>query len=195
MTGIIAIVIAYLLGSLSTSILLSKFMKFPDPRTEGSGNAGATNVLRNVGKNKAAMVLLGDVVKGLLAVIIGHILGVQGFMLGLTAAAAVAGHVYPVYFGFRGGKGVATLLGATLGLSFIVGIVVMIAWAAIAWITKYASLASLVSVVSAPILLIFMSRGSYFFPVALASALIIWQHWENIDRLKSGTESKIDLKL
>lgn len=193
MASIIAIIVAYLLGSLSTSIILSKVMQFNDPRTEGSGNAGATNVLRNFGKNKAAMVLLGDVVKGLIAVMIGRMLGVQGFALALVAVAAVIGHVYPVFFGFKGGKGVATALGSILGLSFAVGLIAMIAWAAIAYITKYASLASLVAVVASPVMIIFLSRGAYFIPVLAIAALIVWQHWDNIQRLQSGTESKIQL--
>ena len=108
MSVIIALIIAYLLGSVSSSILVSKFFKTPDPRTEGSGNAGATNVLRLAGKKPALFTMVGDIVKGLIAVWIGHILHLHAFWLGLVGLAAVVGHIYPVWFGFKGGKGVAT---------------------------------------------------------------------------------------
>lgn len=193
MSAVIAIVIAYLLGSVSTAILLAKFLKQPDPRTQGSGNAGATNILRMLGKKEALLVLIGDGLKGLIAVWIGHLFHVTPFMLGIVALAAVVGHVFPLYFGFKGGKGVATALGSLLGLSFLTGILVIVCWAAIAFTTKYASLASIVSVILGPIFLLFFSMhgGAYFIPTALIAALVIWKHQDNIQRLKSNTESKI----
>ncbi len=191
MLAIIAIVIAYLLGSVSCAIILSKVLKTPDPRTEGSGNAGATNVLRIAGKYQAALVLVGDALKGLVAVLIGHLFHVYGFMLGIVAFAAVLGHVYPLYFGFKGGKGVATAIGAVLGLSLISGILMAAAWGAIAFTMRYSSLASLVTVILAPIFLLIFSHASYFLPAVLIAALVVWKHKDNIKRLQNKTESKI----
>lgn len=190
MLTIIAIIIGYLLGSLSSAIILSKLMHFPDPRTVGTGNAGATNVLRMVGKNEALMVVIGDVLKGLIAVWIGRLLGVHGAMLGIVALAAVVGHVFPLYFNFKGGKGVATALGALLGLSFIVGVLTFIVWAVFAYFFRYASFASLVAIVGSIIFTLIFAT-IYAFPVFLIAILIFWKHQENIMRLRSGTESKI----
>lgn len=194
MAGIICIIIAYLLGSINTSILLSKIMKFPDPRTGGSGSAGATNVLRTIGKNQAAIVLIGDIIKGLLAVWIGRIFGVYGFMLGLVAFAAVVGHVFPVFFKFKGGKGVATGFGAILALSLWAGILALAVWVAVAFFFRYSSLASLAATVSAPIFLLIFGKFTFVIPAILIALLIIWKHLPNIDRLRAGTESKINLK-
>jgi glycerol-3-phosphate acyltransferase PlsY len=191
MSALIALIIAYLLGSVSSAIVVSKIFKTPDPRTEGSGNAGATNVLRIAGKQQAAIVLVGDILKGLIAVLIGHLLHVAGFKLGIVGLAAVLGHVFPLYFGFKGGKGVATAIGVTLGLSFISGIVMAATWGVIAFVFRYSSLASLVAVVLAPIFLLIFSHGAYFIPSALIAALIVWKHKDNITRLQNKTESKI----
>src|ERR1700749_2516763 len=114
MFNILCPIIGYLLGSLQTSLLLLKLFKFPDPRAYGSGNTGATNVLRTAGKNKALMTLIGDLLKGFIAVLIAKLLGVTGFFLALTALAAVIGHIFPLFFQFKGGKGVATAIGALL---------------------------------------------------------------------------------
>lgn len=191
MSAIIAIIIAYLLGSVSPAIILSKIMKTPDPRTEGSGNAGATNVLRVSGKQQAAIVLMCDVLKGLIAVWIGHLFQIGPFMLGIVGLAAVAGHIFPVFYGFKGGKGVATTIGCVLGLSFISGILVAAVWGAIAFVTRYSSLASMIAVILAPVFLLIFSAGAYFIPTALIAALVIWEHKENITRLQNKTETKI----
>jgi len=191
MKELIFIAIAYLIGSLSTSIILSKFMKFPDPRTEGSGNAGATNVLRNVGKNQAAMVLIGDMAKGFIAVILARVFGVQGVALAFCSLAAVAGHIFPVFFGFKGGKGVATALGSFVALSFWVGVLAIVIWVAVAALFRFSSLASLISIISSIILVWLISNPAYSFPVFLIIVLVIWKHMDNIKRLKDGTESKI----
>jgi len=195
MSALIALVIAYLLGSVSTAIILAKALKLPDPRTTGSGNAGATNMLRISGKKEAALVLVGDGLKGLLAIWIGHVFfHLQPMILGLVGLAAVAGHIYPIYFKFKGGKGVATAIGAVLGLSFLSGILMIAAWAAIAFTTRYSSLASMITMILGPIFLIFFSAAgmAYFIPTALIAALVIWKHKENIQRLKTNTESKIE---
>lgn len=192
LAALIAIIIAYLLGSLSSAILVSKILKTPDPRTEGSGNAGATNVLRIAGKKEAAIVMAGDILKGLIAVWVGHLFHMHAFWLGLVALAAVAGHIFPLYFGFKGGKGVATAIGAVLGLSFISGIVMAAAWGVVAFITRYSSLASLIAIALAPILLLIFAKAAFFIPAVLIAALIAWKHKDNIDRLKNKTESKIE---
>ncbi len=188
---IISIILAYLIGSISCAILAAKYLKLPDPRTQGSGNAGATNLARLGGKQAAIYVLIGDALKGLIAVLIGRLFHVHGLGLGFVALAAVVGHVYPLYFKFKGGKGVATAIGGILALSFWGAVFLIATWIIVALIFRYASLASLVTAVAAPIYLLIGGRGAYFFPVLLITVLIIWKHWANIDRLRKGTESKI----
>jgi acyl phosphate:glycerol-3-phosphate acyltransferase len=190
-TGIIFIIIAYLVGSISCAILVCKAMKLPDPRTEGSGNAGATNVLRIAGKLPAVLTLVGDALKGFLPVLIAAWLGVWGFMLALVALAAVVGHIFPLYFKFKGGKGVATAFGGLLVLSFLAAIISIIVWIIIAAATRYISLASLVAIVIGTLLILFI-HTIYFLPVLIAALLIIWKHKENIERLKAGTENKFE---
>lgn len=184
--------IAYLIGSISTAVLVCKFMGLPNPTTEGSKNPGATNVLRVGGKNAAIIVLAADAAKGFISVLIAKIFAVSGFGLGLVAAAAVVGHIFPLFSGFKGGKGVATALGGILGLSIIVGFISAIIWAGVAFITKYASLASLVALALAPVFMLFISNSAYFIPVAVITALVAWRHMGNIERLRSGTESKLE---
>lgn len=193
MSNIIALIIAYLLGSLNSAVLISKYLKLPDPRTSGSGNAGATNILRTMGKNQAIMVLLGDALKGIIAVLLARMFGVQGFILGLVALAAVAGHVFPVFFKFKGGKGVATMMGATLILTPLVGVFSIAVWVVIAFLLRYASLASIVAAICAPLFMLIFGNHQYAFPLLLVAALIIWRHWDNIERLRNGTETKISL--
>jgi glycerol-3-phosphate acyltransferase PlsY len=189
--GIIFIVIAYLIGSLSSAILISKMMHLPDPRLEGSGNAGATNVLRISGRLPAALTLLGDLLKGLIPVLIAKICGVSGMLLGFVALAGVVGHMFPVFFQFKGGKGAATAFGGLLVLSFFVAIISIIVWAVVIGITRYVSLASLIAAVLVVVLILFFNT-IYFVPAALIAVLIIWRHMDNIERLRAGTETKID---
>lgn len=193
MTAVFAIIIGYLLGSLSSAIIVAKITKSTDPREVGSGNAGATNVLRSAGKKQAAIVLLADGLKGFIAVVIGHALGIHAFWLGIVALAAVAGHIFPIFFKFKGGKGVATALGAILALCPLSGLLCIAAWIAIAVVTRYASLASLVSVILAPVFLLFFSWKVYFIPAVLIALLIIYKHKANIIRLQNRTENKIEL--
>ena len=189
---IISLVIAYLLGSISCGIIVSKMLNLPDPRQKGSGNPGATNVLRLGGKQAAAYVLIGDALKGLIAVLIARLLHVHGIALGFVAFVAVIGHIFPVYFKFKGGKGVATAIGAILGLAPWVAVFLIATWIIVLLIFRYASVAALITAIAAPI---YMSIGGYFlsytFPVLLITILIIWKHWENICRLRKGTEGKI----
>lgn len=193
MGAIISIVIGYLIGSINMSIIIAKLRGQPDPRTQGSGNAGATNTLRNSGKQEAAWVLGGDILKGVIAIIIGAILHAQGFMLGFVALATVAGHIFPLYFKFKGGKGVATMIGTLIALNLWIGLISIAAWVITALITRFASLASLVSAVVAVICSIVFGHFAYFVPILIIAALIFWKHLPNIGRLKSGTESKIQL--
>ncbi|QLH43774.1 MAG: glycerol-3-phosphate 1-O-acyltransferase PlsY [Coxiellaceae bacterium] len=186
-------IIAYLLGSVSSAIIVCKFLGLPDPRTQGSGNPGATNVMRIGGKNAAIITLIGDALKGLLAVLIGRLFGVEGFLLGIVGVAALLGHIYPIFFQFKGGKGVATAFGALLGMSLPVALVAAITWTLVIVFSRYSSLAALVTAVLAPVYTILFADFAYFFPVIIMSGIMIWRHWDNIQRLKTGTENKINL--
>ncbi len=189
MVGIIFVIIAYLVGSLSCAVLVCKAMGLPDPRTEGSGNAGATNVQRIGGKLPAILTLVGDALKGFLPVLIAAWCGVWGFMLALVALAAIVGHIFPLFFKFQGGKGVATFFGGFLVLSFPVTIIAIVIFAIIVGITRYISLASIIAVTVATVLILFF-HTNYFLPILIATLLIIWRHSENIQRLRGRTENK-----
>jgi glycerol-3-phosphate acyltransferase PlsY len=189
---IIFAAIAYLLGSLSSAIIVCRLMGLPDPRSEGSKNPGTTNVLRLGGKNAAALTLLGDALKGLIAVLLARIFGVHGFWLGLVAVVAVIGHIFPLFFQFKGGKGVATAFGATLALSLPLALVGAITWLLVLVFSRYSSLAALVTAVFLPIYCILFADFSYLIPILVMSGLIIWRLWENIQRLKAGTETKVN---
>lgn len=193
MTIIFSLIIAYLIGSVSSAIILSKFLNYPDPRTSGSGNAGATNILRSVGRKQALFVLIADALKGVVAIWIGMLLGVHGALLGFVGVFAVIGHIFPVFFKFKGGKGVATGLGAILGLSFWVAIACILAWVVVAVLKRYASLASIVAAIAAPVLMAVVGPRIYAFPAFVIALIIIWKHTDNINRLKAGTENKINL--
>lgn len=183
---------AYLLGSLCSAIIVSQLFSLPDPRTEGSKNPGATNVLRLSGKKYAAMVFLGDMLKGLFPVLLGHILGANTLTLGFVALAAVLGHVYPVFFSFKGGKGVATAIGACLGLNFMLGVMIIAAWLLAAAFLHYASLASIIALFFAPMLSILtLGNEQAFYPLLLVTLLVVFKHRDNIMRLTKGQESKI----
>ncbi len=194
MVIILSLIIAYLLGSLNSAVLISKYLKLPDPRTHGSSNAGATNILRTMGKNQALVVFISDALKGLIAILLGRLLGLEGFMLSLVALAVVVGHIFPIFFKFKGGKGVATMLGATLMLNFWVALIAALVWAAITWILRYVSLASIVAAICTPLFMLIFGNHQYAFSLLLVAALVIWRHWDNIERLRKGTETKIDLK-
>ena len=188
---ILSVIIAYLLGSISCSIILAKLLKLQDPRSQGSGNAGATNMWRLAGKQAAIYVLVGDALKGLIAVLIARLFHVSGIGLGFIAFIVVIGHVFPLYFKFRGGKGVATALGAVVALSFWVALFLVIVWLIVAVISRYVSIASMITAIAAPIFMFLSTHPSYGFPVLLTAILIIWMHRENINRLSNGTEGKM----
>lgn len=191
---IVALVIAYLIGSINSAILICKYLKFGDPRKVGSSNPGATNVLRVAGKNAAIATLLGDAAKGFIAVLIARLLGQHGFELGLVAVAVFLGHVYPVFFKFKGGKGVATALGAMLCLHALLGITVIVIWIAVAFAFRYSSLAAMIAIGASPILSLVFSDPQYFLPLLAMTLCLLYNHRENISRLREGKEKRIKFK-
>lgn len=186
---------AYLLGSVATAIVVSRLLGLPDPRTMGSGNPGATNVLRTGRKGAALATLLGDLFKGLLPVVAARLLEVGEITLIVTALAAFIGHIYPVFFQFRGGKGVATALGVLLGLAPWLGLAVLGIWLLVAATLRYSSLAALIAATSAPVIAWGLGLGTAVIAgVAIMSILLILRHRGNIQRLLNGTESRIGAK-
>ncbi|MEY4369552.1 MAG: glycerol-3-phosphate 1-O-acyltransferase PlsY [Pseudomonadota bacterium] len=189
-------VAAYLLGSVSFAIVVSKLFRLADPRTFGSGNPGATNVLRTGNKVAAALTLLGDCLKGVvpvaLAVYFEEQLGLGDAGVALISVAVFAGHLWPVYFHFKGGKGVATALGVLLGLNPVLGLATLVTWIVIAYAFRYSSLAALVSALFAPFYYtLLFGLNTIGFAVLVMSVLLIWRHKTNIGNLISGRESKI----
>ncbi len=186
------ILLGYLSGSLSTAIIVCRVMDLPDPRTEGSRNPGATNMMRLGGKTAAAITLTGDLLKGLLPVLLAQAAGVGEAGLAGTALAAFLGHLYPVFFGFEGGKGVATALGVILGLSPWVALAALATWLAMAFIVRISSLSALVAAALTPVYgWWFALPGSYQLAILLMVILLIWRHRSNIRNLLNGTEDKI----
>lgn len=193
--GYILIAASYLIGSLSSAIILCKLAGLPDPRTEGSGNPGATNVMRIGGKKLAALTLVGDLLKGLIPVVAAWLLNQSPLTVSLVAIAAFLGHLFPVFFGFKGGKGVATALGAILGLNYLVALCALAVWIIIFVITKISSLSALIAAVSAPIFLYFFNTSSEIvWAVIFMDILLIYRHKGNIQRLLKGEEGKLKAK-
>jgi acyl phosphate:glycerol-3-phosphate acyltransferase len=186
--------LSYLIGSLPFAVLVSRAMGLADPRTYGSGNPGATNVLRTGNRAAAALTLVGDAAKGAVAVALGSALDRgTGWLPIACGAAAFLGHVFPVFLRFKGGKGVATYLGVLLAFDFAVGTAICGIWLAVAIIGRYSSLASLSSALAAPAML-WLLRGAQAGTlawVAAMSALLVWRHRSNIAKLASGQESRI----
>jgi acyl phosphate:glycerol-3-phosphate acyltransferase len=197
--SVCVVVLAYLLGSLSFAVIVSKAMHLDDPRSYGSGNPGATNVLRSGNKRAAIFTLLLDAVKGVVAVLIARCLaGRLGYGDGVVALAGLAsflGHLYPVFFRFQGGKGVATAAGVLLALNPWVGLASLGTWLAVAIATRYSSLAALVTALLAPVYVYLLHGDSQVvIAVAVMSGLLIWRHRANISKLLHGTESKLGSK-
>lgn len=190
--AIIAWVIAYLLGSISTSIILCKIAKKPDPREVGSKNPGTTNILRIAGKKFALFTLIGDLGKGAIAVLLARFLLHQSdISLSIAAFAVILGHIYPIFHKFQGGKGVATAFGAFIALSPLFGLVVVLTWLVVALAFRYSSLAAIVANVLAPIYVLAISNTKYFVGLVLIALIILWRHKGNIERLINHTEQKI----
>lgn len=182
---------AYLLGSISSAIIVCRLKNLPDPRASGSKNPGATNVLRIGNKSAAMWVALGDVLKGFLPVILAKWLGIEGLSLAFVALAVVIGHIFPLFFGFKGGKGIATAFGAFLALAWPVAILLGITWVTILWLFSYSSLAGIVTATLAPIYIYYFSDSAYLPAILGLSMLIVYCHHENLTRLLQGKEQKI----
>lgn len=184
--------VAYLFGSLSSAIITSRLMGLPDPREEGSKNPGATNVLRLGGKKAAIITLLGDILKGLLPLLLAKAVGAADAVLAVVGLAAVVGHLYPVFFGFKGGKGAATVGGVFYGYSWLVGLIVMLTWIAVAFLTRISSLSALIASALAPLYVWLLLRSPTLTAAAIVMAvLLFWRHRSNIQRILRGEESKI----
>ena len=195
MTEFGLIVAAYLIGSISSAIIVCRLMGLPDPRSEGSNNPGATNVLRIGGKKAAAITLLGDMIKGVLPVAVGHLFDVSTLTFALAAMAAFLGHLYPVFFGFKGGKGVATALGTQFGLHWGIGLAVAGIWLFMAKVVKISSLSALVSMALAPLIIYWIWPANELIVMQIIMSMILfWRHKSNIQRLISGEESLIGKK-
>lgn len=194
--SILAVVLSYLLGSVSFAVLVSRLMGLADPRSYGSGNPGATNVLRSGSKLAAVLTLLGDAAKGWVAVFaVQSLAGRYGFgdsTVALSALAVFAGHLFPVFHRFQGGKGVATAAGVLLALDIWLGLGTLLTWLLIAFFFRYSSLAALVAAVFAPLWQIFLYGPSITsLAVIVMSGLLVWRHRANIAKLMAGKESRI----
>lgn len=184
------VVAAYLLGSVSFGILMSKAFSLPDPRTVGSGNPGATNVLRSGKKLAAFLTLFGDAFKGYLAVWLAIHHGLSDLLICLIALAVFIGHLYPVYYRFKGGKGVATALGVLLAISSWLGLSVLLTWILAFAIWRYSSLAAILAAAFSPLFAWNLLGGdiNYFVTTSILALLLIWRHRSNISKLLDGTE-------
>ncbi len=187
---LVMLVFAYLSGSISSAVLISQLFRLPDPRLHGSRNPGATNVFRLGGRLPAALVLVTDILKGTIPVWTGYFIGLTPVMLGWIAIAACLGHIFPLYFGFKGGKAVATALGAMLPIGLDLSGLLIFTWAGSLFLTGYSSVSALVTVVMAP-LYTWLIKPQYTIPVAMLSILIIARHRHNIGRLMRGEEGKV----
>ena len=200
----VVVLLSYLLGSLSFAVIVSKFMGLSDPRSYGSKNPGATNVLRSGNKLAAILTLLFDALKGWAPVFgvvnFGSVWGFADGTAALAGLAAFLGHLYPVFFRFQGGKGVATALGVLMGVNPVLGLAIAMTWLAIAWFFRYSSLAALMAAVLAPVYyamagdLVWSFQGPILGLLCVMGILLIWRHRDNVNRLLAGTESKLGAK-
>ena len=185
------IVAAYLLGSVAFGIIVSKLFGLPDPRTVGSGNPGATNVLRSGKKLAAALTLLGDVLKGWLPVWLALQSDMLMWVIASVGLAVFFGHLYPIFYKFKGGKGVATALGVMLAISPLLGLAAVVTWVVVFAISRYSSLAAIVAAALAPVYAWFLLSAYYDYVIAVTimAIMLIWRHRSNIQKLLAGTES------
>ncbi|WP_350305380.1 glycerol-3-phosphate 1-O-acyltransferase PlsY [Photorhabdus viridis] len=188
------IIFAYLCGSISSAILICRLAGLPDPRLHGSGNPGATNVLRIGGRSTAAVVLICDVLKGMVPVWLAYQLNVPPLYLGITAIAACLGHIYPIFFHFKGGKGVATAFGAIAAIGWDLMGLMTGTWLLTVLLSGYSSLGAIVSALIAPFY-VWWFKPEFTFPVAMLCCLVLLRHHDNIQRLWRGQESRIWSKL
>jgi glycerol-3-phosphate acyltransferase PlsY len=190
--GLFIALFGYLLGSVPTGLLLAKFFSKVDPRKTGSGNIGATNIFRTAGKGLGILTLVGDVLKGMIPIGIAIQLGISDLWLAAVGLSTFLGHIFPIFLGFRGGKGVATALGVYLVISPIAVLIEFLLFAGLVWRWRYISLGSICCATTIPILIAFFRSDSqaYFILSVIIAALILYRHQENIVRLLQGTENK-----
>lgn len=191
-----AFIAAYLIGSLSFAVIVSWAMRLPDPRSYGSHNPGATNVLRSGNRTAAALTLLLDAVKGWVPVALARWqsfeLGFDDTTIAFVGVAAFVGHLWPVFFRFVGGKGVATALGVLIGYNVWLGLGVLVTWIAVAALFRYSSLAAIVTALLAPFYqMMFFDGAATALAIGMMSILLVWRHWRNIVKLASGKETRI----
>jgi len=195
MTALLCAIGGYLTGSIPFALLVSRAMSLPDPRTYGSGNIGATNVLRSGSRVAALATLAGDLAKGWVAVLVARYLQLAPEMVAIVGFAAFLGHVFPVWLRFKGGKGVATAAGVLMAFDWRLGLAIVVAWLTIAVVSRYSSLASIIAALVAPIAAWkLMGAGPYLVATVAISALVIARHHENIRKLARGEESRIGEK-
>ena len=189
---LLIILFAYLVGSVSSGIIVSQIFNLPDPRTIGSKNPGATNVMRSGNKKAAIFTLLGDLLKAILVLAIAEYLGFNDLIIVCVALAVLIGHIYPIFYKFQGGKGVATAIGILIALNFQLALIVASIWLLVFGIWRYSSLAAIVAAISAPIIAIFILRDQSLYCIAftLITIIILFKHQANIRKLLSGTELK-----
>jgi glycerol-3-phosphate acyltransferase PlsY len=192
----VLLLLSYLIGSLSTAIVVCKLFRLPDPRKEGSGNPGATNVLRLGGKRAAIITLLGDFLKGVIPVAVAlYVFKLSALPLACCGLAAFFGHIFPIYFRFQGGKGVATGLGVLLGWYPPAFLIAGVIWLAMAFLTRYSSLSALSAFLLTPLVLLLFSHDPWLvFSAGILAVTLVITHRENINRLISGKEKKIQLR-
>lgn len=191
----LALVAAYLLGSVPFAMIASRLFGLADPRTYGSGNPGATNVLRSGNKKAALFTLIGDALKGWVAVFVAQQMGFTSTVIGLVALAVFFGHLYPIFLKFKGGKGVATAAGVLLALDPLLGLAVLGTWIFIAFAFRYSSLAAVIAAAMAPVFSALMhGAGGQILIVGILAMALVGKHWVNIQRLLAGQESKIGSK-
>ncbi len=207
---IVIAIIAYLIGSISFSVIISKKMAGFDVREKGSGNAGSTNVLRTVGKKAAAITLLCDVLKGVVAILIAYVVGLlvpdinKSLLIQLAGIAVILGHTFPIFFNFKGGKGVATSLGVLLITNWNIGLICLVFALVLMILTRMVSLGSIAAAILFPVLVIFMPavegsaylvpEGSYIIYAIILAILVVYNHRANVKRLLTGTENRLDFK-
>ena len=206
-TYIVVTIIAYLLGSISFSVIISKKMAGFDVREKGSGNAGTTNVLRTVGKKASIITLVCDILKGVVAILVAYVAGLimkdsvdKALLIQLAGIAVILGHTFPIFFGFKGGKGIATALGVLMMTNWNIGLICLVFALVLMILTRMVSLGSIAAAVLFPVLIIFMPHtaylvdGNYIIYSILLAVLVVFNHRANVKRLLTGTENKIDFK-
>ena len=190
--SILLIFSAYLLGSVSAAIIVCKTLGLSDPRTGGSGNPGTTNVMRLYGKKAAFLTLVGDIFKGIIPVLLAKVIVNSEFIIAICGLAAFLGHIFPIYFKFEGGKGVATLIGILFATNWLLGISYITTWILTALIFRYSSLAALIAVLPIPIYSYFIEHNNqYAISFAVIAIILFWRHKPNIYNLLNGKEDKI----